>query len=120
MISNEVKAARMSIGEASLLTRLSSRAIRLYETQGLVKPDRALNGNRLFTGRDVERLQLIALARRMGVSLKEAARLLKILEDRGSKAAEAALKAACEARLEQLEAQQHELRVFLTRPSLAA
>ncbi|HYG27582.1 MAG TPA: MerR family transcriptional regulator [Caulobacteraceae bacterium] len=115
MSLEEVRSARMSIGEAALLTRLSNRAIRLYESQGLLQPARGANGNRLFSGRDVERLQVIAMARRMGVTLKEVARVIETFERCGPNAAVAALKGACEARLQQLEEQQHELRAFLIR-----
>lgn len=71
------------IDEAAQRTGLTKRAIRFYEEEGLLSPAvRSEGGYRLFTARDVERLQRISrLKHALGISLQEIRELLEA-EDR--------------------------------------
>lgn len=69
---------------------ISPRAIRFYETKGLLSP-RRVNGSRIYTRRDRARLSLILRAKAIGSSLAEIKHYLDLYGARG------------EGRLEQLE-----------------
>lgn len=74
-----------TIGEFSLLTRLSVKALRLYHERGLLVPSRvdAATGYRWYDGRDLERALLIQRLRELGLSLDEIQRILADLADDG-------------------------------------
>lgn len=61
----------MKIGELSKRTGLSVSAIRFYERQGLLcEPERRESGYREYADADVQRVRLIAVARKQRFSLK--------------------------------------------------
>lgn len=49
----------MRIGEVANKAGVSTRALRYYEEQGLLQPDRAYSGQRVYAGSAVERVTLI-------------------------------------------------------------
>jgi DNA-binding transcriptional MerR regulator len=57
----KAKIATMRIGELSRRTGVSVRALRYYEEQRLLEPERGANGYRYFSERDVERVAQIQL-----------------------------------------------------------
>jgi MerR family transcriptional regulator, thiopeptide resistance regulator len=61
----------LKIGEVVARTGLTERAIRHYEDTGLIAPDRALSGQRLFSAPDIERLAAIQILRRANFSIAE-------------------------------------------------
>lgn len=62
----------MRIKEVEERTGLTAKAIRLYESKGLLTPARQTeNGYRDYTDEDVERLKTIAVLRRLDVSIKD-------------------------------------------------
>lgn len=61
----------MTIGEAVDATGLTKKAIRYYETIGLIEPAVAQNGYRNYSEETIRRLQTIAILTRMGFSLAE-------------------------------------------------
>lgn len=61
----------MLIGEISRLTGASAKAIRHYETLGLLKPGRQGGGYRVFDERDVYLVRLIREAQQLGFKLGE-------------------------------------------------
>lgn len=64
--------AQRTIGAAAAAAGLSPKAVRLYETRGLLPPPaRTPNGYRLYTDDDVTRLRFIAAARRLGLHLDQ-------------------------------------------------
>jgi len=67
----------LSIGEVSRRTRLSERALRLYEAEGLVAPARTEAGRRVYSLADLRRLQQVQILRRAGYALAEIRDLLK-------------------------------------------
>ena len=65
------------IGKVSAQTGLSVDAIRFYEKQRLLdRPPRSEGGFRLFNALDIERIQFIQRAQRLGFSLPEIRELL--------------------------------------------
>ena len=67
----------MKINEVSKLTGLSKKAIRLYESKGLLQVQRISNGYRDYTEADVAALKRIKLLRLAGVSVSD----IKLLWD---------------------------------------
>lgn len=61
----------MKINEVEKRTGLSKKAIRLYESKGLIRVERIANGYRVYSEDDVERLNRIKLLRLAGVSLSD-------------------------------------------------
>jgi DNA-binding transcriptional MerR regulator len=67
----------MQIKELSNKTRVSPKTIRYYEEIGILpEPDRAANGYRKYKQTDIDRLKLVAGARRLEISLVEIKEIL--------------------------------------------
>ena len=74
----------IQIGKVSEQTGLSIDAIRFYEKQRLLdRPPRSEGGFRLFNARDIERIQFIQRAQKLGFSLPEIRELLVLRRDDG-------------------------------------
>ncbi len=71
-----------TIGELSASLSLSPRAIRFYEDQGLLAPER-VGTQRVFTRRDRARLQLILRGKRLGFSLAAIREFLDLYDAEG-------------------------------------
>ncbi|MFW2542636.1 redox-sensitive transcriptional activator SoxR [Primorskyibacter sp. 2E107] len=75
--------AALSIGEVAARTGLSGSAIRHYESEGLVFPDRTATGQRRFARADIRRLSFVLIAQQLGFSLAEIkAQLAALPQDR--------------------------------------
>lgn len=72
--------AMLTIGEFSRRTRLSPKALRLYDELGLVVPARTdpTNGYRLYAEDQVERARLVALLRRVEMPLARIAAVIDL------------------------------------------
>ena len=94
----------LDIREVARRTGLTSRALRFYETRGLLKPLRTYNGRRLYGRGELERVQQILALKKAGLTLSQIARLtergsldlrqlvdaqLKIIEERKAELEEA-------------------------------
>lgn len=85
----------MKIQELAKITGVSAKTIRYYEEIGLLPaPARGENNYRQYDERDVERLRLVAGARRLDLSLDEIREILALRERR---------EAPCRVLLERLE-----------------
>ncbi len=85
----------MKIQELAQTTGVSARTIRYYEEIGLLPhPARGENNYRRYGERDVERLRLVAGARRLDLSLEEIREILALRDHR---------EAPCRVLLERLE-----------------
>lgn len=69
---------------------ISTRAIRFYETKGLISPKR-VGGTRVFRKRDRARLQLILRGKRLGFSLKDISEYLSLYDADNTQAAQTEL-----------------------------
>ena len=66
-----------TVNQLAQLTGLTPRTLRYYDAVGLLRPARdESNDYRLYTGRDVDRLQQILLYREMGLPLEKIRRVL--------------------------------------------
>jgi MerR family Zn(II)-responsive transcriptional regulator of zntA len=84
----------LTTGDMARLTGNTLRTVRFYEEAGILRPDRrSAGGHRLFSRRELDRLQFITDMRAAGLSLDEIKSLLelKVSAETGSEAASAAL-----------------------------
>ncbi|MGI3169230.1 redox-sensitive transcriptional activator SoxR [Pseudooceanicola sp. C21-150M6] len=61
----------IQIGHLAERTGLAVSAIRFYEDQGLVSPDRGPGGQRQFQKADIRRLSFVMIAQKLGFSIAE-------------------------------------------------
>jgi DNA-binding transcriptional MerR regulator len=66
-----------SIGDLAAELDVTQRALRLYETQGLLSPQR-IGGQRVYSHRDRARLVLILRGKRLGFSLADIKEMLEL------------------------------------------
>jgi DNA-binding transcriptional MerR regulator len=95
----------LKIGDVVARTGLTERAIRLYERQGLIKPDRSAAGQRLFGADALRALASVRILKRAGFSLAEIKTLL---------AAKVDAKTLVKAQIESVKAQAKTLQSSLT------
>jgi DNA-binding transcriptional MerR regulator len=74
--------ATYSIGDLAREFDVTPRAIRFYEDQDLLAPQRA-GQRRIYHKRDYVRLKLILRGKRLGLSLSEVREMLDLYDDRG-------------------------------------
>jgi len=103
-----------TIGELARRTRLSTKAIRYYESIGVLPPSpRGTNGYRCYSQADVNRLNLLRRLRLLGISLAEAKSLLAATLDAPCREVQHELSHLVQARLVALDqeiAELHQLR----------
>lgn len=73
----------LRIGDMAREFGVTLRTLRFYEDKGLIQPRREGN-TRLYTHRDVARLKLIMLGRKVGFSLREVKQMMDLYDPRGS------------------------------------
>jgi MerR family transcriptional regulator, redox-sensitive transcriptional activator SoxR len=66
----------ISIGQMADRTGLAVSAIRYYEEEGLVAPERSRAGQRRFVRADVRRLSFVLITQRLGFSISEIRKML--------------------------------------------
>lgn len=65
-----------AVGQLAELAGVSTRTLRYYEEEGLLRPSRSANGYRVYTARDAKRLASILSMRACGLSVATIHRLL--------------------------------------------
>jgi DNA-binding transcriptional MerR regulator len=73
----------LRIGELARMLGVTLRTLRFYEDKGLIRPHRQ-GATRLYGRREVARLKLILMGRRVGFSLREVKHMLDLYDPRGS------------------------------------
>jgi len=97
---------------------VTPRALRFYESEGLLSPERR-GQTRLYSARDRARLSLILRGKRLGFSLSEIAELLDLYDPRDGGAAQLDRSlAAVASRIDQLKRQKIELETVLAELTL--
>ena len=71
----------MQMTELLSATGLTEKAVRLYESKGLIQPRRAENGRRQFSAADLVTLTFLGQARRLGFPLDDCVRLLQLRQN---------------------------------------
>ena len=72
---------KFEIGEVARRAGVRASAVRYYEKQGLISPERGSGGRRVFTSEAVERIALIRYAKSLGFSLTDIRKLLSGFAD---------------------------------------
>jgi DNA-binding transcriptional MerR regulator len=92
---------------------VTARAIRFYESKGLLEPQRA-GGNRVYTYRDRARLLIILRGKRLGFSLAHIKRYLDLYDaDPSHQEQLVHLLRGARQRIEELESQRRDLELTL-------
>ena len=92
---------------------ISTRAIRFYETKGLIAPER-VGATRVFRRRDRARLILILRGKRLGFSLRDISEYLSLYDAQSQTAQTRLLIEKVDQRLALLEAQKADLETTIT------
>ncbi len=69
--SSRLRQRGLSIGDISARTGLAPSAIRYYEDEGLVTPDRSDAGHRRYARADLRRLSFVMISQGLGFSIAE-------------------------------------------------
>lgn len=96
-----------TIGEIAKLYNITTDTLRHYEKEGLLIPERALNGYRIYTLFDIWKLNVITTMKRLDISLKE---IKQFLEERSVEKEKAILNQELqfiEEQINSLEKQRH-------------
>jgi len=102
-----------TIGDLAREFDVTSRAIRFYEDEGLLAPQR-LGSRRVYSKRDYVRLKLILRGKRLGFSLAEVRSMLELYDSAPDERPQLEkFVAALAARREQLEHQREEIEEVL-------
>ena len=102
-----------TIGELATAFALSPRAIRFYEDQGLLAPERA-GTQRIYSKRDRARLQLILRGKRLGFSLADIREFLDLYDADSTKRQQMEMTLGkTRARITELEQQLEDITVTL-------
>ena len=110
---NAKSAKLYSIGDLAMETGLTPRAIRLYEEQGLLTPQR-IGTQRVYSHRDRAKLVLILRGKRLGFSLADIKEMLELYHvDPGHIEQLRVTLAKGAARIMELEKQQAEIALTL-------
>lgn len=72
----------MNVSEAARRSGLPAKTIRYYEDVGLIRPGRAANGYRDYTGDDVHSLAFLKRARGLGFSIEDCRQLMALYRDK--------------------------------------
>jgi DNA-binding transcriptional MerR regulator len=108
------EAPLFSIGDLSAEFGISTRAIRFYESKGLLSPKR-VGSNRIYTRRDRARLIIVLRGKRLGFSLEEIAEYLNLYDaDPNQIAQTRKLLKRVESSISELEGKQRDIEQALT------
>ncbi len=76
-----ISTGNLSIGQLAARTGLAVSAIRYYETQGLVSPERNAGGQRRFLRSDIRRLSFVLIAQQFGFTISQIRAQFEALPD---------------------------------------
>ena len=82
-LSNTAPDEFLRIGEIARNYGITLRTLRFYEDKGLLKPKRE-GTTRLYSRRDISRLRLVLLGRKVGFSLREVKQMMDLYDPAGT------------------------------------
>ncbi len=82
VIADDLSDGYTRIGDVARQFGLTLRALRFYEDKGLISPKRE-GSTRLYARRDISRLKLILLGRKVGFSLREVKQIMDLYDPAG-------------------------------------
>ncbi len=99
----------LRIGDVARSFGVSLRTLRFYEDKGLVSPTRD-GTTRLYSERDISRLKLVMLGRKIGFSLRDVKQIMDLYDpDAGNQRQQRVLLDKSERQLTRLERQRAEI-----------
>lgn len=101
----------MQLAEVMRRAELTEKAVRVYETEGLISPSRGQNGRRIYSSEDLSRLKFLARARRLGFPLKDCRQLLDLKSSEDWTADD--VHAVAESHLKELESKMQDLTLMV-------
>ena len=119
MNGNQAESSLFSISDLAKEFDLTTRAIRFYESEGLINPARA-GRQRIYNLRDHTRLKLVIRGKRLGFSLTEIREMFELYDSEPGEAAQLRLilervklrKSILEQQLEDITITMHEISDF--------
>ncbi|MFN0264359.1 MerR family transcriptional regulator [Tepidamorphus sp. 3E244] len=99
------------IGEVAEMFGLTTRAIRFYEEEGLLKPIRIGRGRRKFGLEQIARIEMIVNCRKVGIGMETITRLAKVRDTEGDEMFDRMLCEVLRKRLRDIRQQRAELDV---------
>ena len=81
-IADDLSDGFTRIGDVARQFGVTLRALRFYEDKGLISPKRE-GSTRLYTHRDITRLKLVLLGRKIGFSLREVKQIMDLYDPEG-------------------------------------
>lgn len=78
-IADDLSDGFTRIGDVARQFGVTLRALRFYEDKGLISPKRE-GSTRLYTHRDITRLKLVLLGRKIGFSLREVKQIMDLYD----------------------------------------
>ncbi len=103
------------ISQAARLTGFTPSALRFYEKEGLVDPDRSASGYRLYDDRTIRTLRLIKRAKALGIPLTEISTLVEMLEEDRCGALRRQVAELVSDRVRQVNNERAEMQAYLNR-----
>ena len=76
-----IPTSNLTIGQIAKRTGLAVSAIRYYETQGLVSPERNAGGQRRYLRSDIRRLSFVLIAQQFGFTIAQIRAQFALLPD---------------------------------------
>ncbi len=105
--------AGLTIGELARELHLNPKTLRYYEQVGLLpKPRRSESGYRIYSGEEVERLQLVKRAKLLGLSLAEIKEIVEYAIDGRCGPLQDRLFSLVEAKLDEIDRKIQDLIAF--------
>lgn len=112
--SEQSRADRFTITDLAGLFQVTPRAIRFYEDEGLITPERRGQA-RIYSKRDYHRLAWILRGKRVGFSLAEIRAMLDLYDEGDNRLKQRAVTLAnCRSRIDALKAQRDDINAMIT------
>jgi DNA-binding transcriptional MerR regulator len=110
----------LKISEAARATGFTVSALRFYEKEGVVVPERTATGYRAYGDDHLESLRFVARGKQLGLSLEDITELLELLDDKECAPVQTRIRHLVRERIGQAQDQIAELVAFTSQLQTAA